>query len=104
MSNSPAVQAARKDMQLARLEAKGKKNYPAFYAAQPQQKVRAKKNAEWLAARNALKAANEALEIAEITGVGLEAAIEAQAVAALVAERTKPGKSGSSASASNAGA
>lgn len=106
MSNSPAVQEARKKMQLARLAAKTDNldTYPDFYANQPQQKVRAKQNADWREARMALKAANEALEIAEITGEGYDAAFEAQAIAALVAERTQPARGKSGASASNAGA
>ncbi len=92
MSNSPAVQAAKKEMQLARLEAKGKKNYPKFYANQPLQLVRAAKNAEWRSAKRTLQAAKEALEVAEITGEGLSEAQEAFAIAALVAERAKPGR------------
>jgi len=90
MSNSPAVQKARKKMHLARLEAKKGKNYAAYYAEQPEQVERAKKNAEFLKARQRLVEANEALEIATITGENLEEAKKAQAVAALVVERTKP--------------
>ena len=104
MSNSPEVQAARKKMQLARLEKKGDADYPEFYANQPMQKVRAQKNADSHAARDALKAANLALEIAEITGEGLQAAQEAQAIAALVAERSHPGKRGADARSSLSGA
>jgi S-methylmethionine-dependent homocysteine/selenocysteine methylase len=104
MSNSPAVQAARKKMQLARLEAKKKEGYPAFYAAQPYQVERAKLNKEYQVARNNLSAANEALEIALITGEGLNAAKEAQAIAALVAERSKPPRRGATSSAGLTGA
>ena len=104
MSNSPAVQAARKKMQHARLEAKGKEGYPAFYAAQPYQVERAKLNKEYQDSLNNLKAANEALEIATITGEGLQTAKEAQAIAALVAERSKPPRRGATASAGLSGA
>ncbi len=90
MSNSPAVQKARKDMQLARLKKKGSKDYPAFYAAQPLQVELARKNNEYRAAQQALRNANEAFEIARITGEGLDAARETQAIASLVAERSKP--------------
>ncbi len=92
MSTSTAVQEARKKMQLKRLEAKGKKDYPAFYAAQPQQVERARTNAEWRDARQAAVVAAEALEIATITGEGLEAAKETYAIASLVAERAQPGR------------
>lgn len=104
MSNSPAVQAARKEMQLKRLEAKKGKNYPAYYASQPAQVEKAKANKAYAESRSNLRDANEALEIATITGVGLVAATEAQAIAALVAERSKPVRGKSGASASNAGA
>jgi len=103
MSNSPAVQAARKEMQVKRLEAKKGKNYAQYYASQPAQVEKAKKNKIWAEAREALRAADEALEIATITGVGLEAATETQAIAALVVQRSKPAKGKSGASASNAG-
>lgn len=90
MSTSPAVQEARKTMQIARLEQKGKKTYAKFYAAQPFQVEAAKKNAAHRATLKAFELANEALEIAEITGEGLNAAKEAQAIAALVVERSTP--------------
>ena len=104
MSNSPAVQAARKKMQLKRLEAKKGKNYAQYYASQPAQVERAKKNKIYSNAQQTLRDANEALEIATITGVDLEAAKEAQAIAALVAERSKPARAKSGASATNVGA
>ncbi len=104
-SNSPAVRAAMKEQQLKRLEAKAvpvKKGedskYPAFYANQPFQKVRAEQNASFRAAKQALREAQEAFDIAEINGLGLEDARSALAVATLVAERSKPGRRGTSAS------
>ena len=104
MSNSPAVQAARKEMQLARLKKKDSKDYPKFYANQPFQVERARQNAEWRAARDTAEAANEALEVASITGKGLEAAKEAAAVANLVAARLKPASRSSGSSVSLSGA
>ncbi len=92
MSNSPEVQAARKRMQLARLEQKGKKKYPEFYANQPFQKERAKRNETFRVNKETLREANLALEIAEITGENLEEAKHNQAVAALVVERSHPGR------------
>ncbi len=100
MSNSPAVRAARKDMQLKRLEekAKGKKgDYPSFYANMPFQKVRAAKNETFRANKQAVKDAQDALDVAEVTGDGLEEATQALAVAELVASRSEPGRRGSSA-------
>lgn len=94
MSNTPAIQKARKKMHLARLEAKKGKNYTAYYAGQPEQVERAKQNEKFLEARRNLVKANEALEIATITGEGLEDAKKEQAVAALVVERTKPVRGG----------
>lgn len=104
MSNSPAVQAARKEMQLARLEKKGDEDYPTYYANQPEQVERARSNREWQEARDNAKAANEALEVATITGKGLEAAKEAAAVANLVESRLKPATRGSDAAVSLSGA
>jgi len=46
MSTPNSVQEAKKQMQLARLEQKGKKGYTKFYAELPQQVERARKNAE----------------------------------------------------------
>jgi len=94
MSNSSAVQEARKKMQLARLEKKGDDDYTEFYVNQPLQKERARKNAEWRKARRDLANAAEALEVAEITGEGLQAAKEQHAIAALVVERLNPGARG----------
>ena len=104
MSNSPAVQAARKKMQLARLERKGDEDYPTYYANQPFQVERARENKEYQAAQQASKNAAEALAVAKITGEGLEAAKETAAIAALVAERTKPASRGANASAGLTGA
>ena len=88
MSASPAVQAAKKKMQLARLKEKEDNldGYPEFYANQPAQLERARVGQIFKDAKAALRVANEALEIAIITGEGLEAARETQAIAAKVAE------------------
>ncbi len=98
MSVSAAVQEARKAKQLERIEkkkglktAKDAANYAEWYANQPMQLVRAQKNATLQANREALKVANETLEVAEITGEGLDEAKHAQAVATLVVERSQPG-------------
>ena len=91
MSNSSAVQEARKKMQLARLEKKGDDDYVAFYANQPLQQERARKNAEWRKAQRDLANAAEDLAVAEITGEGLQGAKEKHAIAALVVERLNPG-------------
>lgn len=102
MSTSPEVQAARKKMQKLRLEAKKLnkgKDYPAYYAAQPFQVERARMNKEYHAAQQKLKDANNALEVAEITGESLEEAKKAQAIAAIVEQRSKPARRGESASA-----
>jgi len=104
MSNSSAVQAARKKMQLSRLEQKGTAGYVSYYASQPLQVEKARKNADWKAALKSLRDANEAFAVAEITGEGLEAARETQAIAALVAERSKPARAGGPASATLSGA
>ncbi len=103
MPTPNTVQEAKKQMQLARLEQKGKKGYAKFYAAQPQQVERARRNAEWRAARDAAKQAQTNFDIAEITGKGLEAAREALQIAILVAERTQPGRRGGNASVSLSG-
>jgi len=102
MAAPKTVQEARKAMQTARLKKKGSKDYPTFYANQPLQKVKAEANAKLQGSKAALKAANEALQIAEITGEGLEAAQKAQAIAALVVQKTTPVSAGSSASLSGA--
>ena len=102
MATPNTVQEAKKEMQLARLAMKGKKGYPEFYANQPLQKERARKNEEWRAAKQNARDAQEAFSIAEITGDGLEAAREALAIANLVAERTQPSSGGASASLSGA--
>ncbi len=92
MSASPAVQAAKKKMQLARLKEKedNLEGYPEFYANQPAQVERARLSQIFKDAKAALRVANEALEIAVITGDGLEAARETQAIAAKVAEMAQP--------------
>jgi len=92
MSNSPAVQAARKKMQEARLAQKSSnpENYPAFYASQPAQVERARLWDAYSNSVDTLNKAREDLEVALITGENLDAAKEAYAIASLVAERTKP--------------
>jgi len=97
MSVSPAVQAAKKKMQLARLKQKkdNLKGYPEFYASQPAQVERARVSQIFKDAKASLRAANEALEIAIITGEGLEAARDTQAIAAKVTEMAQPPRRGS---------
>jgi len=102
MPTPNTLQEAKKQMQLARLEQKGKKGYATFYANQPQQLVRAKKNTKWRQSKQDLREANSALAIAEVTGEGLVAAQETQAIAALVVERTQPSKASASAGLSGA--
>ena len=104
-SNSPAVRAAMKKQQLKRLEAKAKpvkkgeeSSYPSFYANMPFQKVRAEQNEKFRYAKQALRDAQETFDVAEISGDEMEEARTALAVAALVAERSQPGRRGSSAS------
>lgn len=96
MSVSPAVQAAKKKMQLARLKEKEEnlEGYPEFYANQPAQLERARVSQIYKDAQTVLRAANETLEVAVIDGEGLEAAREAQAIAAKVAEMAKPPQRG----------
>jgi len=102
MAAPKTVAEARKQMQTARLKKKGSKDYPEFYANQPVQLVKAQANAQLAGAKAALKAANETLAIAEITGEGLEEASKAQAIAALVVQKATPASSGASASLSGA--
>lgn len=92
MSVSPAVQAAKKKMQLARLDVKENdlENYPEYYANQPAQVEKARLNKILKDAEQVLRDANEALEVAVITGEGLETAREAQAIAAKVVEMSQP--------------
>lgn len=97
MITSEKVRAARKEMQMKRLEAKAagspaddpesRGSYGEYYENQPLQLVKAAKNDEIRIARNALVQANEDLAVAEVTGEGLVAAQEAQAIAALVVEK-----------------
>ncbi len=96
MSPSPAVQAAKKKMQLARLEVKENDldNYPEYYANQPAQVERARVSKIYKDNKQVLRDANEALEIAIITGEGLEGAREAQAIAAKVVEMSSPPRRG----------
>lgn len=91
MQASEAVRAAGKEMQLKRLEMKGKKGYVEYYANQPKQLLRAAKNAELSGARASLSAANEALAVAEITGKGLAAAQEQAAIAEIVFSKLAAG-------------
>lgn len=99
MGMTKRVQAARKEAQEKRLARKGKKDYPEFYANQPLQKVKAAANEEIRRAKQSAKDAAEDLEVAEITGEGLEAAQEAAMAAYMLVakleagKRTKPGVS-----------
>lgn len=101
MTVSVAVQAARKQKQTERLERKAgitdeasALDYANFYANQPMQIERAKLNEAHRAAVEAAKEAADVLAVAEITGVNLEDAKQASAVANLVAERAKPAPRG----------
>jgi len=104
MSNSVAVQKARKKMQLDRLAMKGKRGYAEYYANMPYQKERARQNAVLRGNKQTLKDAIEALEIATITGEGLQAAKEAHAIAVRVVEISTPSRPGERATAGLTGA
>lgn len=103
--SSKRVQAAKKTAQLLRLEAKekgskldkdGNSKYAGsansdgetlnegFYAKQPLQRVKQERAEKMLGARTAYATALEDLEVAEITGEGLEAAQEAATIAGMV--------------------
>jgi hypothetical protein len=96
---SARVQKARKAAHKKRLAEKkaNLKGYPEFYANQPLQKVRAAKNEEIRSANANYVVAVEDLQVAQITGEGLEAAQEAVAVSGLIvqnleqAKRERPG-------------
>ncbi|MEE8598167.1 MAG: hypothetical protein V3S69_01360 [Dehalococcoidales bacterium] len=87
MQASKEVRAARKTMQLRRLEKKGDDDYNEYYRNQPLQKVKAARNAEIAAARGALIDAREALAVAQVTGEGLKASQERHAIASLVVQK-----------------
>lgn len=76
MRISSEARAARKEAQLARIEAKADSDidYPEFYAGQPLQLARAEMNDRIAAARQAQRQAVKDLEIAQATGVNLEVA------------------------------
>ncbi len=118
MSVTAKVQAAKKKAQLARLAAKksgskidkdGNSKYAGssgvdddgkvitldagFYADQPKQKVRAEQNKKIADANAEFKTALEDLEVAEITGEGLEAAQELVGVAGMVVQNLELSKS-----------
>lgn len=84
MMVSQTVRDARKKAQLNRLDRKGDKDYPQFYANQPQQLVKAQANEQIRLDKLAVRETAEALQIAEITGEGLLAAQEKATVAQLV--------------------
>ena len=92
MGMTKRVQAARKEAQEKRLARKGKKDYPEFYANQPLQKVKAAANEEIRRAKQSAKDAAEDLEVAEITGEGLEAAQEAAMAAYMLVAKLEAGK------------
>ena len=85
MRISSEARAARKEAQLARIEAKADSDidYPEFYADQPLQLARAEMNDRIAAARQAQRQAVKDLEIAQATGVNLEVAEAAVRSAAL---------------------
>lgn len=95
MQASENVRAARKQMQEARLAKKGTPEYLEYYNNQPSQKLRIAAAQELSTAVTALREATEALTVAGITGVGLQAAQEQHAIASLVVQRlqakTTPG-------------
>ncbi len=92
MAVSERVQKARKAAQIARLKKKGSKDYPEYYANQPLQRVKAAANKEIRRAKQAVVEAREDLEVAEITGEGLESAQEALVVTRLVVEKLEAAK------------
>lgn len=78
---SERVRAARKDAQIKRLAAKeaaiaaeDPESYSAYYAAQPLQQVRREENERIAAATIAVNQATEAVQLAEVDGVGLQEA------------------------------
>ena len=87
MIGSEKVRAARKKAHLERLQAKSEDNYAEFYANQPQQRIRAEANEQIRLAKLDLKAALEAVQIAEIEGKGLLACQEAHQIASLVLQK-----------------
>ena len=84
MMTSQMVRDARKRAQLNRLDRKVNKDYPQFYANQPQQLVKAQANEQIRLDKLAVRETAEALQIAEITGEGLLLAQEKATVAQLV--------------------
>lgn len=101
MAVSAAVQAARKQKQIERLERKANitteadaLDYAKYYANQPMQVERAKLNVAHQAAVKDMDAAADVLAVAEISGNNLEDAKSNFAIAALVAERAKPAPRG----------
>lgn len=118
MSVTAKVQAAKKAAQLSRLEAKekgskvdkdGNSKYAGssvedkdgnvtitdlgYYANQPKQKVRAAENQKVADANLALTDALENLEVAEITGEGIDGATEAASLASMVVQNLELAKS-----------
>ena len=87
MLGSAKVRAARKAAQKARLKKKGSKDYPEFYAKQPQQLVKAAAQAKIQIKKQELNEAIETLQVAEITGEGLLVAQEAAQIARLVVNK-----------------
>ena len=87
MIATEAVRKARKKAQMDRLKAKTKDDYPAYYANMPQQLVKAKANEQIRNDKAEVRATQEALQIAEITGKNLLAAQEKATVAILVLEK-----------------
>ena len=99
MGAPTTIQEAKKQQQLDRVARKGKiktakdaAEYCNWFGAQPAQVAKAAQFEEYHAALRSADAAGVKLGIAEITGVGLEDAKHDHAVAALVAERKKPGR------------
>jgi len=91
---SEKVRAVQKKAQLARLKAKEKdiKNYPAYFANLPLQKIAQAANEKLRGARQVLKDANENLAIAEITGEDLAKSQENVAIAELVINKLEAAK------------
>lgn len=99
MGAPTTIQEAKKQQQLERVARKAKiktpkdaKEYGEWFANQPAQVERAAQFEKHQASLTALNAAAVTLGIAEITGENLEQAKHDHAVAALVAERSEPGR------------
>ncbi|MDK1039273.1 MAG: hypothetical protein QGD91_10225 [Actinomycetota bacterium] len=87
MAISAKLQAARKQAQKERLKRKGKPGYQEYYANQPLQKIKAAENEEIRKAREDVRNALEDLKLAQVTGKGLQKAVDALPVKRLIVQR-----------------